>query len=175
MMYMSKTPIDDLLTDPVLCSNIAKIEEPLRGIINVMLTMLRVPAAELDNDLTALNILRAMIASIEVTEGVVGKDDLSYHRIISVTYENLYKNADTDEKHRGTSRIYRYEERYILDIVTEKYKDPKLSPTEYLALSGEALARFLNYFSYVCGLVKTECRVNKLNSTKTIELMHDEK
>lgn len=175
MMYMSRTPIDDLLTDPVFCSNIAKIDEPVRGIINVMLTMLRVPAAELDNDLTALNILRALIASIEVTEGVIAKDDSSYHRIISVTYEKLYRSVDTDEKHRGISRTYRYEERYILDIVTEKNTDPKLSPTDYLALSGEALARFLNYFSYVCELDKTEDRVNKLNSTKTIELMHDEK
>ena len=169
-MYMTKTPIDDLLTDPVLCSNIAKIDEPMRGIINVMLTMLRVPAAELDNDLTALNILRALIASIEVTEGVIANDDSSYHRIVSVTYEKLYKNADTDEKHRGISRTYCYEESYLLDIVTEKCTDPNLSPIDLLALSGEALSRFLNYFSHVCELVKTEGRAIKLNSTKTIEL-----
>ena len=66
-------------------------------------------------------------------------------------------------------------QRYLLDIVTEKCTNPNLSPTDYLSLSGEALARFLNYFTHVCELVKTEGRVNKLNSTKTIESMHDEK
>lgn len=91
MMCMSKTPIDDLLTDSVLCSNIAKIDEPMRGIINGMLNMLRVPAAELDNDLTALNILRVMITSIKVIEGAISVDDALYHRTITVAYESPNK------------------------------------------------------------------------------------
>lgn len=157
MMYMSKTHIDDLLTDSVLCNNIAKIDEPLRGIINGMLNMLRVPAAELDKDPISLNILRVMITSIKVIEGVISVDDALYHRTITVAYESPDKTYA--------------ENKLILDIVTNTYAEPKLSREDLLAMCGETLARFLNYFSYICELEKTRGIEIKLNSTKTIELM----